>query len=203
MQKKTKLVRTLSAVGTVGYVGSFLQWMWVLILYLPVIVTAPLFKQLMPGGDDVSEPVINPAPASSAPIEMHPIVSWLVLFLGVILVLVLVYFMVTRITRSVSKAGEIVTHKPAIILGDVLASRVPLKAKQKRQLSANVIFFLKLFMTLVPFLLLIPVPLVILNATPFEVVMAVGVMLVTWSLLAFVTQYSACRLLKVPYTEVR
>ncbi len=200
MQKETKSSKVLNILGVLGYIGNFMQWMWVIILYLPSIIESPIFQQILPEGED--KPIPEPVISNPAIVEIPSVVSVLVLIASILLVGFLIYLMVMSVTRSAAKAGQMVTHKPAIVVGELVAQKTPLKAKEKRQISANIVFVLKILLALTPLVLILPVSSFAMRVS-FEFVIVIGLILAAWTLLSFIVQYIASRLMKISYLKVR
>lgn len=114
----------------------------------------------------------------------------------------LVYWAITKGTRSVAKTGQTITHKPAELIVPVASKKFHLKKRQKIQLANSIIFSLKLFAAIIPFVVMFFSDRVLSSEAAVAFVFISSV-LFAWSLLFFVLQYTLSRLLKVSYEAMR
>lgn len=203
-KQNSKNVRLLNILGTGGYLSVSAQWFLVLIVFLPSMITSPFFKALTPGGKPADIP--SPEPVVYTPVAegsfIWPTLGWIAFGLSLLVIAGLVYWLATRVPRSIAKVGRTITHRPAKMIAPIAAKQLHLKKKQSIRLAGSIIFGFKLLTALIPFIIMFFSDRVI-SAEAVVAFVFLSCILFAWSSLFFVLQYTLSRVLKVTYGSVR
>lgn len=193
-------VRILNIIGATGYIVTLLQWFWTVIIFIPSIIQSPLFVQFF---SPVKESPLPVATSSPTAVSVSPVMALLGTILGIVIAGVLIYIMASKVPRTIAKAGETMTHKPAELLVPIVIKHSPKLSKQeKRALPTTFILIVKMLLVVAPFCLLAFASRLNLDVT-FEIVVVVGVMLFSWSFFLFALQFFLARFLHVEYRDLR
>lgn len=179
--------------GTFGYISCLFQWLFVALLYLPLILDNEQIKQfLLPEKTQPVEPMV--ATGSVSPL----LVSVAVIF--TVFMMVLTVVMLIRAPFSVAKTGKAITTKAAGTLVPLVVHR-PLSAKKRRVLTSHLVKAIKLSLVLMPFLLCFA-SILVTTALPPDVIVFVSALLAIGSLVWFLIQYLSARLLGVMFDKL-
>lgn len=196
-KSQSRKVAFLNALGSLGYVACFLQWLWVLLIFLPSIVDSPFFRFFVPTGQ--TEQPVMVAQTGSVPL----FVTVLALIVGICIVVGSMYIIFVKIPHSAAKAGEVVTHRTATAISPIITRHAPpLSAKQRRTLPATIIVSMKLLFVFLPLCLLIFADGLTI-AISFDLIILIGVVLFSWAFLLFAVQFALSQLLRVDYKTIR
>jgi hypothetical protein len=173
--------------GTFGYISCLLQWLFVALLYLPLLLDNKQFKNfLLPENTEQVTPVVTTAPS--------PILIGLAIIFTVIM-LIVTMVLIIRAPISIARTGKAVTVKAADAIVPLVVHR-PVPAAKKRSLTRRLIKAIKLGMIVIPFLLILA-SVFIATPLPQDVIIFVGAALAIGSLLWFSAQYLSARWLNV------
>lgn len=198
-QSKSRKIVLLNFLGSVGYVACLLQWLWMLLIFLPSMMRSELFKawfQPVPP----SAPVVASQAAGSTTIPGY--VALVVLVLGIVIALWALYAVFAKLPRTVARTGEKVTHTVAETITPIITKHVPLPEKQRRDIPSLTIVIMKLVLVFTPLTLLLFAHGISISMS-FELIMFVGIVLFCWAFLFFALQYMSSLLLNVDYTKLR
>ena len=190
----------LDFLGGAGYIAALFQWLWVVAVFLPSIVAAPVVQEFL--GHPETKPVQPSIVAHTSSAAMNPLVTFLGIAVAVAFLSWILYTLVTKIPRSIARSGETITHKPAAVLSPIVVKHMHLTPKEKRAVPSWFIVAFKFLIIFVPLCLLV-FAMSLTLAVSFEVVMVIGVVLFSWSFLSFSAQLLLARFWKVDYQTVR
>lgn len=203
-KRKSKQTRLLNILGASGYLSVFVQWFLVLIVFMPSIITSPVFKAFAPGGESADVP--TPEPVVYTPVAegsvIWPILGWIAFGLGMLMIIGLFYWIIARAPRSIAKTGQTITHRPAEIIAPIAAKQFHLKKRQSIRLADSIVFGLKLLGAIVPFIAMFFSGRVI-SAEAAVAFTFLSCILFAWSSLFFVAQYTLSHVLKIAYRSVK
>jgi hypothetical protein len=189
MSTASKKALVANIFGTFGYISCLLQWLFVALLYLPLLLDNKQFKEfLIPQQIGASTPMVTTGPPSPILIGFAVVFTVLMLILTIVIVL--------RAPVSIAKGGKKVTTVSANTITPLVMHR-ELPAAKKRLLTQRIIKMTKLGIIVVPVLLCM-LSLLLTTALPAEVSVFIGALLAIGSLVWFSIQYIIARLFRIP-----
>lgn len=185
ISKRALLANTF---GTFGYLSCLLQWLFVSLLYLPLLLDNKQLKSFL-----LPEPVEQPTRVIAA---SEPSL-FLIVIAGVFTVLMLIFtvYIMLRAPFAIAKTGKSITKKTAEAIVPLVVHHKLSPAKE-RILTVRLIKIIKLIIVIVPLLINLSAVLVPL-ALPQDVTLFVGASLAIGSLIWFSLQYISAWALKV------
>lgn len=159
-----------------------------------------MFQLLIPTSSTPAQPVTPSEPTAAGSVPLF--VTILALCIGVAIVVGGFYIMFFKLPKSLAKTGEKVTHAPAEALTPLIVEHTHLPAKQRRAIPMLVIITVKLFLVFTPLCLLFFASELSL-AMSFDLIMFIGIILFSWSFMAFAFQFALSQLLRVDYKTIR
>jgi hypothetical protein len=174
--------------GTLGYVSCMLLWVWVSILYLPLILgNEQVMEILLPSGE---KSVVPPEPIAAS---LGVIIFGLAITVVVMVVTVLVLI---RAPLTIARTGKTMTTKAAHSLEPLVVHGRSLPPQDRRRLTVSLIKLVKLLLVLIPVSAGLCTALVRV-AVPFEVAMLVCSILALISVFWFSAQYACADILGI------
>jgi heme/copper-type cytochrome/quinol oxidase subunit 4 len=193
MTKKYGCSRWVNALGALGYLSLFVQWLWSIIMIgYPSLEDGSLTHFLQPSS--TSDAIRLP----DMVIPMAVALPFTIIVTVVVVVATLIAFF--SLPRTIGKGGATVTHKAAKVSTDYAARHHHIKKSEKKRLDTRIIALLKITLSFVAFILVIlPHP-----ATPLEyrLVVLVGALEFAATLIYFAGQYLVARIRQVDPTTV-
>lgn len=147
----------LAVLGGVGYIAVAFQWFAVMIAWLPGFLDSRLGKIIFPKEGIQPEhatPALSPNGATTSDPDF--VTTFLVTGLALALIALVVYVVIFRYTKAISKAGSQIVHTIAKRAAPAVA-RKPLEKISPRKrtvLNRRLLFWTKVIFTIVPFVLL-------------------------------------------------
>lgn len=139
----------LRALGGVGYFTLFMEWFWLVALYLPAMFESELGKTIFPVGE---APEPQPVPAPTASVEPSVLLVVLTVVLAVCLLAAVTYIIFMKYIPAAAKVSNKAVHvaaeKAVPLVAHKPAHTIP--AKKRRLLTERMIFWLKILFTAVP-----------------------------------------------------
>lgn len=133
--------------ATLGYICCLLQWLWAVILYIPLIEKSHVLQLLTP------KPVHHPAPVHTAGGAPSPIIIIIAVVVTIIILGIIAYAL-AKVPVTIAKTGRKLTHDTAEkVLVPAITHHQKLPAKKKFRLTLAMSFIMKAVLLLVPFLL--------------------------------------------------
>lgn len=163
-----------------GYAALYLQLLWVVILFVPTIVSSHVLAPQATNGS--THPLtIDVATAEHSSLGPIVIILTLLVIVGAVL---LTAYAVAKGPGTVTTAGEDVTLQVATKLVPIVTHHKKLAKAQRRQLSALLQLGIKLSLSLFAFLLVFTT-LLIHTSVPFGASLAIAFILLPWAFLWF------------------
>lgn len=189
MKKHPKHILLANTFGTFGYITCILLWMWVGVLYLPGVLGSEQVKQfLIPApAEEATVPAVTiaPSPISTA------------FAVGVtIFVIVLTIIVLVKAPVTIARTSKATTTKAASSVVPIVSRGKPLAKKEKRRLTAQLIKYIKLLLTITPVFAAALSAFVTLPL-PFDIVMFISSVLAIIAIFWFSAQYYTALFLKV------
>jgi hypothetical protein len=142
---------TIKTLGGVGYFTVFMEWFWLLALYLPGFFESEVGKTIFPQAE--------PKPVELKPVEATPLEPSLlmtvivtVLALGVVALIIYVIFAkyIPGATRAATKVVHVATEKTVPVIAHKPLEKIP--ARKRKLLTARVQFWMKTIAAVLPLL---------------------------------------------------
>lgn len=183
--KRTMLANTC---GTFGYLSCLLQWLFVSLLYLPLLLDNKQLKGFL-----LPEPVQQPAHVVTASAPSPFLIGIAVVF--TVLMLFFTLFLVLRAPIAIAKTGRNITKKTAEAIVPLVVHH-PLSSTKKRLLTVRLIKLIKLVIVILPLLISLSA-LFVSVALPIDVTLFVSAFLAIGSIVWFSLQYICAKALNV------
>ncbi|QQS20041.1 hypothetical protein IPL85_01115 [Candidatus Saccharibacteria bacterium] len=150
MAKPKKFQRTvLKVLGGVGYFTLFMEWFWLLALYLPRIIDSEIGETIFPKSEP--KPVEVP-PVEAVPLEPSLLMTVIFVALGLAVFVLLVYVVFAKYipgaTKSARKVVHVATEKTVPIIAHKPLEKIP--ARKRNLLTERVQFWVKFGAASVP-----------------------------------------------------
>jgi len=179
--------------GTLGYLSCLFQWLFVALLYLPLLLDNEQIKGFL-----LPEPTKDSAPIVAAGAPSPLLIGFAIIF--TVFMLGLTIFLLLRAPITIARTGKTATTKTAGAIVPLVVHH-PLSPAKKRRLTTQLVKAVKLALILLPFALAF-ISLVVSTTLPFDIIMFGSAVLTIGSLLWFSAQYICARLLKVPIDKL-
>lgn len=143
-------IKLANIFGGLGYLSVIMQWMWTVAILLPPILNNPSVKEFILPSQNSSTPVILPQFEGGSIIIIAAAIIFTVLILGIsVILLVRLPFKLVEVSKktvdaTIDTALPIVTHHKKMT------------QKQQKLVSVRLRLFVKLFVVVIPVLLLVP-----------------------------------------------
>ena len=184
MASISKRVLIVNTFGTFGYISCLLQWLFVTLIYLPLLLENDQLKGfLLPAETKQVAPIAVSTPS--------PILIGLAIVVTIIMLIVTIVLII-RAPVSIARTGKAVTTKAAASIVPLVVHH-PLPASKKRILTNRLVKVIKLSLIVLPFLLTLASTL-LTSPLPQDVIIFVGAALAIGSLIWFSIQYLSARL---------
>lgn len=186
----------VNSAGVVGYLFVLLGWIWALALVLTNTGLVDLFASEQPKS---SPPAVS-FPEFSLP---EPIAIVLLAGLAVFMIGLSVYAFL-KVPAEAIKQGSRAAHKAADKLAPVVARKKPLSKKKRLNLTARLVFYIKLALIVVPVAatagLVVFVGSDLSLAPDLVIIVSAGTGAV--AMLFFALQYALARITKLPLDKM-
>lgn len=176
--------------GTLGYGSLLIQWLWVALLYGPLLLDQPVAKLLLPSDvpSKPAEPIAVVAPSPSI---------FIVAGVITIVVVALTVYVLAKLPKVIGETGQRITQDTATALVTVATRHRPLKPVKKRRLTSRVVAGVKVALSVVPLLAVLPA--VLLPALPlsYDIILVVAAASAIMTVGCFGLQYALAWVLKL------
>lgn len=194
--KRLFLVNTIAVLA---YLSIIVQWLLAVLPFVPGLIRSDLFKTYLSNHD-------SPAQQSpSAEAVIPEIFSVLFIIIAIFLavgVLVAGIIAISRIPAVVGKSGAKLTHSATEAVLPVITHHKKITAKNRRLLTARIVFDIKLALVVIPLLLALISPVDALQTMPRDVFIFIAAILAAWSLILFCLQIVVARILRVDLSRI-
>lgn len=189
-----KRLIAVNTVGTLAYGVCLLQWLWLILLSLPLLEQSGLIELLLPA---------QPAPDPVQPAEISE-PSFLIMFIAIAIstaILVLTAYIVAKLPATIGKTGSKITHKSAELSIPIITRHQPIPPKKKRMLTAQLVTVFKALLTILPLISMFLVRNLDTLPVEFSVTVTIAAVLAVLAACLFALQYLLVRLLHVKPSE--
>lgn len=179
--------RLVNALGALGYLLIIAQWLWLIMLLMPWLLSLDTIVQ-------------TTAPVRETTLQPNPSSSWLGLgILITIIVFAITLYLLSKLPRTVTKHSAHVVHTTTEAVVPILLPKKKVSKKQRAELSAHVVFGLKILLTIVPFFALYGAT---MTRPPLSeyIIAVVGFFLLCMSLFFVVLQRIVAHVKKIDYS---
>jgi len=193
MANYSKRALLANTFGTLGYISCLFQWLFVALLYLPLLLDNEQIKHfLLPEEVKETAPIVTAGPPSPL------LIGFAIIF--TIFMLVLTVLLLVRAPLSIARTGKKATTKTASAIVPLVIHH-PLSPAKKRRITSQLVKAIKLTVILLAFVLGF-LSLLTPTTLPFDIIMFGSATLAIGSLVWFSAQYLSARALKVPLDKL-
>ncbi len=183
---KARSSRLVTVLGALGYFAILLQWVWLVMLCVPILLTVQPLKPV----ESTPPPVV---------VEPIPWVSAAIAAVTVVAVMGLTIYIVAKLPGYVVKESSQIVHGARdMVLPKVLPPQ-KISRRKKIQLSSRVLFVLKLLLVIAPFVGLFGATAMSPPLSP-DIIWTVGLFLMSWSLVYVIAQRVVAHIRAVDYS---
>ncbi len=164
----------------VAYLSVVLEWLWVLIISLPLLIKNGALDKLHPtpgaAGPVIHMPAIEPSP-----------ITWIVVGLITLLMCVVTIIVIFRLPRAFVNGSERIVEQAVAAAVPVVTHHRPLPAKKRRTLSHRLTLALQVILSATPVVICLFIP--PFEELTFQIIIAIALWLGTISLIMFALAY--------------
>ena len=135
---------------TMAYGSCLLQWLWVTIVALPLLLENGTLDVLM------SDPQSGPAP--SLPVTEHSPILWVAAGIVTILVLIMTVVVLIRLPRAIVRSGEFIVHQTTEAVVPIVTHHQPVPKKKQLIVSQRIRMAIQTLLVLIPVVISIFLP---------------------------------------------
>lgn len=142
----------LKLLGGVGYFTVFMEWLWLLALYLPGFFESEVGKTIFPKVEP--QPVeLKPVEAAAFEPSLLITIIFTVLALGIVALVIYVIFAkyIPSAARAATKVVHVATEKTVPVIAHKPLEKIP--ARKRKLLTARVQFWVSVFFAIMPLLI--------------------------------------------------
>ena len=183
----------LNAIGALAYLFCLLQWVWAAVLFLPGIMNSDFMKQFL-------QKPVTPPPVTSQAADV-PVAGIIFMAVFVVLMILATIYIIIKIPSVVGKTGSKITHKATDLTLPIVTNHKKLPAKKRLQLTARLLFIVKVLLCVIPFGILYVADTKSVDI-PRDVVIVIGAVTALCSVVLFCLQAASAKLLHVDYKQV-
>jgi hypothetical protein len=187
---KSALLNTL---GALAYLFCLLQWVWTAVLFLPGIMRSDFMKQFL-------QKPVTPPPVTSQAVDA-PVAGIIFMAIFVVLMIVATLYIIIKIPSVVGKTGSKITHKTTDLTLPIVTHHKELPAKKRLQLTARLLFIVKILLCVIPFGMLYVEDTTNIDISR-DVVFIIGAVAALCSIVLFCLQAAGAKLLHTDYKQV-
>jgi len=190
MAKDTsKRLLVVNILGGLGYISCILQWLWVALLYLPLLLSNDIFKSFI-------LPEKPTQPIQAVQLTMPPLAALVIGSIVTIGMIVLTVYILVKVPATVTKKGQKITQAPANALVPIITHHKKISAKKRLILSTQLIIATKLTLITIPLLISLGAYGIPSQVQPIVIIVIAG-FFASGSLLWFTAQYLMAAWLRV------
>lgn len=188
MKRETIKSGIVRLTGAIGYLFCSLQWLWTIMLFMPAILGSEFVKQMQQ--KSVAPPPVQPIDLSGFGMIFAIIIT--------VIALVATIYILIKMPSSIGKSGSKITHKAANAALPIVTRHKILPAKKRLQLTARLLFAIKLSLCIIPFVTMLFADSGVADITQ-TVITTIGGVLAICSIIFFSIQALLAKLLHVNY----
>lgn len=181
--------------GAFGYFFCLLQWIWLMIVFLPFILDA--VKTI---NEVTTTRSTSPAPAISIEPNIFTIAF---ASICIAIIMILFIYIIFKIPFTIVNSGRRITHEPAKKLAPLIVSRTHRKVskKERKQITARLVWTIKGLCIILPlcvtYLVSNPHP-----ALSYQIISTVGLLTAALTMLTFGTQLTLAFIFSIPRDDL-
>lgn len=171
---------TIRFFRTLAYISLTFQWLWLILIALPPLISSQAFEALIVAPPEAVEPVRGGVTAPSP-------ATWIFVGVVTIIVLAVTVIILIRLPRKVLSLGEHTVNRASTAVVPLILHHQPIAPKTRRIITRRVRLALQLFAVIIP-----------VCASPFlpefkqlnpVIIMTTASVLGTFSAICFVTAW--------------
>lgn len=184
----------VSLFGVLFYVTVTLGWLWSVLPYIPDLARISTSLQ---------QPVIPAEPAQQIVTTGPPSLLLIVIAVVVTIILLgLTIYTLVKLPATVSKTGEKFTKNTSDYIVPLVTHHAPLSEKKRRQLTARVMFYVKLMGCIIP-VIIAALSFFVTAVLPYSIIVLVSTFLAITALVLLCLQALFAKWLRVSLDGVR
>ncbi len=151
MKKKLLYYRAflLKTLGGVGYFVVFMEWFWLLGLYLPSFFESEVGRTIFP---EAKPQPTTLEPTTSAPIEPSAFITFLFVLLALTIITLVLYVIFAKYiptaATAATKVVHVATEKAVPVVAHKPLEKIP--ARKRKLLTERILFWMKLIASVLP-----------------------------------------------------
>ena len=198
VEAKHRLKKVIAnSFGTLGYLTSFLQWLWATILYLSLIQSTTTF---------INEYNQTPTQApTQLSISMPGPLGIIILGVTVVVMIAITVYAIIAVPRAIVKTSNKVVHKTAEAAAP-LVMRAQHKKESKRlrlKLTTRLVLVVKVLLVVLPLILTAASKLLDEQFISYSIALIAGSALACVSIVFFALQYILALAFKVKPSDIK
>lgn len=193
---RSKRLFAVNILATLGYLSCVAQWLWLVVVYGPLIASSPLMRFLP--DPQAAQHTPEPAQAASEP----SVLIFIVVAIITVLVLVATALVVWKLPKTVGKTGGAIAHKTAAFAVPIITHHKEIQPAKRRVLTGRIVIVFKLLILVVPLTGSLLAFLLSRHPLEYRVIAFLALFFAVGTTLWFGTQYVAAKLLKVPIDKI-
>jgi len=193
MAKQSKSTLLVNTFAVFGYLSLCFQWLWVGVAILPSLLKDPAIR-------DFFIPQQNPIVAPQTPVDTPLSPLMLIIAIAITLVVIVVSVVIlVRLPIAIAKTGKKTVSSTSEAIIPIITHRHKLPPKKQKILTFELIKLIKFTLSVLPVVfLLISTQVTNEGQLSDEIIVFIGTILATGSLVWFSLEYVFARALKVP-----
>lgn len=181
--------------GACSYLAIILEWMWLFILYIPLLLEHHVFDWTIP------KPSPTPSEQFHLTFALPSLLTLVIASVVTALVIVITLYILIKIPIEAVKKSHTLTTEASEKVIPVLTHHKHISKKRKVELSARIILYIKLALIVVAVCALLPTQF-IQTGLPSSIGLFIGIILALFAALALGLQIILARLLHVPTEQL-
>lgn len=187
--------RFVNLFGALSYLAIILEWMWLFILYIPLLLKYHVFDWTLPKASS------TPSEQFHFTFALPSVFTLVIASIVTALVIVITLYILIKIPIEAVKKSHALTTEASEKVVPVLTHHKHISKKQKIELSARIIFYTKLVLIVIAVCTLLPTQF-IQTGLPSSIGLFIGIILALFAALTLGLQIILARLLHVPTEQL-
>lgn len=139
----------LNVLGGVGYFTVFMEWFWLLALYLPGFFESEVGRTIFP---EAKPQPTTLEPVTSAPVELSAFMTFVFVLVALAVIALVLYVVFAKYiptaARATTKVVHVATEKAVPVVAHKPLEKIP--ARKRKLLTERILFWVKLIAAVLP-----------------------------------------------------
>lgn len=193
---RSKRLIAVNTLATLGYISCVAQWLWLVVVYGPLIASSQLMLLLPDPRAD--QPALEPAQAAHEPSLLIFVIAAAI----TTIILVATVIVLWKLPRAIGKTGSTLIHKAATFTVPIVTHHKEIKPVKRRLLTARIAIVFKLLAWMIPLLGSLLAFMLDDHPLEYRVIAVLALFFGVGTLFWFSAQYIAAKLLKTPIDKI-